>query len=82
MTVVRDEIVDFTHHYFWSTGEELISSASLRFRSESALREALKDTGFTVERSMGAGTANPQEKVTASSSSSLVRDAVGGGEKP
>lgn len=53
VTAVRDDIVDFTHHYFWSTGEELISSASLRFRSESALREALKDTGVTVEQVYG-----------------------------
>lgn len=53
VTSVQEDIVDFTHHYVWPTGEKLISTASLRFRTESALREALNDADFTVEHIYG-----------------------------
>lgn len=47
VTNVYGDIVDFTHHYVWPNSEELTSTASLRFRTESALREALRTENFS-----------------------------------
>ncbi|MFF3864764.1 class I SAM-dependent DNA methyltransferase [Micromonospora sp. NPDC001898] len=53
VTGVRDRTVSFTHHYVFPGGEERLSSATLRFRSEAELRGSLRDAGFTVERVHG-----------------------------
>ena len=53
VTAVRGDIVDFTHRYVWPTGEELTSTASLRFRTETALRNSLNDAGFIIENIYG-----------------------------
>lgn len=46
--------VSFTHHYgFARSGDELVSTATLRFRSEQDIRRALSDTGFHVEHVFG-----------------------------
>jgi SAM-dependent methyltransferase len=51
---VRDGIVSSALHYvFAATGEELVSRARLRFRSEEELRASLRDAGFEVERVYG-----------------------------
>ena len=51
---VRDGIVTYTNHYrFAATGDELVSSARLRFRSQLELTESLAAAGFTVERVYG-----------------------------
>jgi SAM-dependent methyltransferase len=52
-TGVRDGVVDFTHHYRFDDGEELLSSASLRFRTEAELRDSLTRAGFDVDRVHG-----------------------------
>ncbi|MEH0972388.1 class I SAM-dependent methyltransferase [Micromonospora sp. CPCC 205546] len=45
--------VDFTHHYLFPDGDELLSSATLRFRTEQELRDSLRAAGFVVERMLG-----------------------------
>ncbi|WP_327029530.1 class I SAM-dependent methyltransferase [Micromonospora sp. NBC_01740] len=45
--------VDFTHHYLFGDGEELLSSATLRFRTEEELRGSLRTAGFAVDRIHG-----------------------------
>ncbi|PZF93599.1 class I SAM-dependent methyltransferase [Micromonospora deserti] len=45
--------VSFTHHYLFGDGEELLSSATLRFRTEGELRGSLRAAGFTVEHVHG-----------------------------
>ncbi|WP_328995203.1 class I SAM-dependent methyltransferase [Kribbella sp. NBC_01245] len=49
VTSVDDGAVDFTHHCTFHDGEELLSTATLRFRSEQAIRSALDAAGFVVE---------------------------------
>jgi SAM-dependent methyltransferase len=50
----RDGIVSCTNHYaFAATGEELVSSIRLRFRTEAELARSLADAGFSVERTYG-----------------------------
>ncbi|MEU5905793.1 class I SAM-dependent methyltransferase [Micromonospora sp. NPDC047527] len=53
VTGVRDGVVDFTHHYHFADGEDLLSSATLRFRTEGELRESLTRAGFTVDHIYG-----------------------------
>jgi SAM-dependent methyltransferase len=49
-----DGVVPYANHYvFARTGEHLVSSAALRFRSEDELRAALAETGFAVDRIHG-----------------------------
>lgn len=52
VTAVRDSLVSFTHHYVFPD-EELVSHATLRFRSEQELRTSLAAAGFTVEHLYG-----------------------------
>jgi SAM-dependent methyltransferase len=48
---VRDGVVSYANHYrFEATGDEVLSSARLRFRTEDELRTSLHQAGFTVER--------------------------------
>ncbi|MGI5523780.1 class I SAM-dependent methyltransferase [Micromonospora sp. CA-259024] len=53
VTGVRDGVVDFIHHYRFADGEELLSSATLRFRTEAELRDSLTAAGFTVDHIHG-----------------------------
>ncbi|WP_229400689.1 class I SAM-dependent methyltransferase [Micromonospora okii] len=53
VTDARDRTVSFTHHYLFPGGEERLSSATLRFRSEGELRGSLRAAGFAVERVHG-----------------------------
>jgi SAM-dependent methyltransferase len=47
---VSDGIVSYTNHYaFAATGEELVSSSRLRFRTVEELTESLAGAGFAVE---------------------------------
>lgn len=50
---VRESTVDFAMHYRFPSGEELVSTASLRFRSEAELRLSLQRHGFTVHHIHG-----------------------------
>jgi len=51
---MRDGIVSYTIHYvFVSTGEQVVSPISLRFRTEAELTESLRQAGFTVGRVYG-----------------------------
>ena len=45
--------VTFTHHYSMPGGDELVSTATLRFRSEHDVRQALAAAGFAVEHVYG-----------------------------
>ncbi len=53
VTDTRDSDVDSTIHYEFDDGTELLSSTTLRFRSESELRSTLRDAGFSVEHIYG-----------------------------
>lgn len=53
VTGVRDGVVDFTHRYHFADGEELLSSATLRFRTEAELRDSLTRADFVVDRVYG-----------------------------
>ncbi len=51
---IDDDIVRFDNHYrFHVSGEELVSHAALRFRTEAELRDSLTATGFTIETIYG-----------------------------
>lgn len=58
VTAVAGGVVDFAIHYLFPYGE-LVSTATLRFRTEDELRRSLRDAGFTVERMYGGWTAQP-----------------------
>lgn len=51
---LRDGIVHYANHYrFHESGEELVSPAALRFRTEDELRDSLTEAGFAVETIFG-----------------------------
>lgn len=53
VTAVAGGCVGFTHHYAFSGGAALVSSSTLRFRTEEELRASLERAGFRVERVYG-----------------------------
>ncbi|MGW5687867.1 class I SAM-dependent methyltransferase [Nonomuraea sp. NPDC003754] len=53
VTDVQDGRVSFTYHYAFSNGETLLSTSTLRFRTEEELRASLAEAGFRVERIHG-----------------------------
>jgi SAM-dependent methyltransferase len=53
VTAVRDSRVSFTHHYVFPDGDELLSTATLRFRTEDELRNSLHASGFVVDKVYG-----------------------------
>jgi hypothetical protein len=55
VTAVEGSDVSFTHHYTFPD-EEIVSTATLRFRTEDELRDSLQAAGFTVERIYGGWT--------------------------
>jgi SAM-dependent methyltransferase len=51
---VKDGIVSYANHYaFAATGEELVSTMQLRFRTVEELTRSLADAGFAVDRVYG-----------------------------
>lgn len=51
---IDGDVVSFTNHYrFRATGDDIVSKARLRFRSENELRTSLADAGFEIERLYG-----------------------------
>ncbi|OUC94928.1 class I SAM-dependent methyltransferase [Streptosporangium minutum] len=48
VTAVQSGVVSFIHHYVFPD-EELVSTATLRFRTEEELRASLRAAGFSVE---------------------------------
>jgi SAM-dependent methyltransferase len=58
ITAVEVGAVSFTHHYEFAEGE-LLSTATLRFRSEDEVRSSLRDAGFTVEHIYGGWNREP-----------------------
>ncbi len=53
VTAVRDGAVSSAIHNACPEGEELLSTAILRFRPEAEVRSALREAGFTVEQIYG-----------------------------
>ncbi|MEU4676706.1 class I SAM-dependent methyltransferase [Micromonospora sp. NPDC023737] len=53
VTAIAAGDVGFEHHYVFPDGEELCSSATLRFRTERDLRDSLRMAGFYVEHVFG-----------------------------
>lgn len=59
VTAIEGDRVDFTHHYTWPDGEELVSDASLYFRSAKTIHRLLVGAGFDVERFYGGWAGQP-----------------------
>lgn len=53
VTDVEDGAVSFAHHYLLPDGHDAVSTATLRFRSEAAVRRSLERAGFAVESVYG-----------------------------
>ena len=53
VTAVQDGAVSFAHHYTFPDGDELLSEATLRFRTEEEVRSSLHDAGFCIEQIYG-----------------------------
>ena len=53
VTDVQGGAVSFTIHYTLPNGDELPSTATLRFRTEEEVHASLQDAGFSVERMYG-----------------------------
>lgn len=49
VTAVENGHVSFTHHYRFPEGDELDSTAAMRFRTEDEIRASLHDAGFATE---------------------------------
>ena len=59
VTAVQPNTVSFTIHYGFPDHGELVSTATLRFRSVDELRESLRAAGFTVEQIYGGWNREP-----------------------
>jgi SAM-dependent methyltransferase len=59
VTAVQDGVVSLVHHYTFPDGEELVSTATLRFRTEKEVRSSLQDAGFGVEQIYGGWNREP-----------------------
>ena len=56
---VTADVVDYSISYAFSDGEELVSTGSLRFRTEEQLRSSLAAAGFSVEHIYGGWNREP-----------------------
>jgi ubiquinone/menaquinone biosynthesis C-methylase UbiE len=59
VTALGDGTVSFTHHYVFPDGEELLSTATLRFRTEAEVRSSLEDARFGIEQIYGGWNREP-----------------------
>ena len=59
VTDVQHGTVSFTLHYVLPAGEEILSTATMRFRSEEDVRAAVSDAGFVVEHVFGGWNREP-----------------------
>jgi hypothetical protein len=59
VTSVNDDLISFALHYVFDVGEELISTADIRFRSEQAVREAVQGAGFAIDQICGGWDCEP-----------------------
>jgi len=53
VTAVQDGAVSGAIHYTFSDGEQLLSTATLRFRTERHVRSSLQEAGFVIDRIYG-----------------------------
>jgi hypothetical protein len=53
LEVRDDRVLSEIHYRFAASGEELVSTSELRFRSQAGLRRSLAEAGFSVERVFG-----------------------------
>jgi SAM-dependent methyltransferase len=59
VTAVQDDTVSFTHHYVLPGGQELVSTATMRFRGEPDVRAAVSEAGLDVEHVYGGWNREP-----------------------
>lgn len=59
VTAVQDDAVCSTIHYAFPNGGELMSTATLRFRSEEEVRSSLEVAGFTIGQIYGGWNREP-----------------------
>ncbi|MGZ4608704.1 MAG: class I SAM-dependent methyltransferase [Actinomycetes bacterium] len=62
VTDMQDGAVSFTHRYTFPNGEQLASTATLRFRTQEDVRESLQAAGFEVHRMYGGWQREPVGK--------------------
>ena len=59
VTAVDGALVSFCQHYVFTEGNHLISTATMRFRSEEELRSDVEGAGFDVDRVYGGWSREP-----------------------
>jgi len=59
VTAVQNSAVSFTRHYTFPGGDELLSAATLRFRTEEEVRTSLQEAGFAIEQIYGGWNREP-----------------------
>lgn len=59
ITAVDDSVVSFRNHFSVTEGNDLVSDATLRFRSEEELRTTVEAAGFDVDRVYGGWSREP-----------------------
>lgn len=59
VTAVDPGVVSCTVHYAYPDADELVSTATLRFRSEDEIRSSLRAAGFVVEHVYGGWSRQP-----------------------
>ncbi|MBD0694772.1 class I SAM-dependent methyltransferase [Streptomyces sp. CBMA123] len=59
VTAVQGGAVSFTHHYIFPDGERLMSTATLRFRTEELIRSSVEAAGFAIEAIYGGWNREP-----------------------
>ncbi len=59
VTAVRGDVVGFAMHHAFRGEEELVSTATMRFRGEEEVRAAVRDAGLEVEHVYGGFTREP-----------------------
>ena len=59
VTSVNTGLISFELHYAFDDGEELVSTADIRFRSEQEVRGAVQAAGFTIDQIYGGWDGEP-----------------------
>jgi hypothetical protein len=77
--VEGDQVTSEIHYRFAASGDELVSTTRLRFRTQAELTRSLTDTGFSVEHVYGDWDRRPVEHASPELIFVAVRQEVGVG---
>jgi SAM-dependent methyltransferase len=59
VTSMQDGVISFTMHYGFPDGQDIVSTATMRFRSEDDVRAAVTGAGFRIEQVYGGWNREP-----------------------